>query len=163
MHPVRVLPGFPDLHRLFDRSRDKLHAMTLPFSLDRELYSSDRSLFECVIDPANECTIRLRGRCFAVLDAPCQQTAWSHLELDDFENAGTDRTVFEHIVRWYRSCKDIALPALTTRGDAATAAIFHDLLICKTEVMHDETVGNEQLLDELLKTWPAAERTAVRP
>lgn len=151
-----------DLHHLTDRSRDKLATMTVAFAEDRELYHSSYLRFECKIDLEDQHRIQLRGRCFATLDTPVIRTAWPALETKDLSRAGEDYAVVSHIVDWYRQCKDASLPALAGRGNDAVP-LFHDLLICKNDFMGVSPTHDGLLVEELLKTWPLAQRASIRP
>lgn len=151
----------PDLHNLSERSRDKLAAATVAFSFDRELYRSNHERFECEVDSNDERRIRLHGRCFAELSNPSDATVWPAVEIDDLATAKKDQIVLERLLYWYKACKEIALPALADCD--YPAANFHDFLICKTELMCRSDVNVEDVVSDFLDTWPADQRTAVRP
>lgn len=154
----------PDLHNLSERSRAKLDAMTSSLLYDNELYRSDHRRFECEIDPNDESRIRIRGRCFATLGTPSVVTAWPSIEIDDFATSGTDFAAIDHVVQWYIQCKDFVLPSLAAYSDTA-AAIFHDLLICRTDsvVMRASSTGPENVVAEFLEAWPLSQRDKAKP
>lgn len=155
------LSWVPDLHNLSGRSRDKLAAASVAFSFDRELYRSNHERFECKVDPEDERRIQIRGQFFATLSSPSFATVWPAVDVDDFATAENDLAINEHILKWYRACRDVALPALAGADDAA--AIFHDLLICRTELVGRSAINHEHVLAKFLETWPTDQRSAVRP